>query len=338
MLSRVANSLYWMSRYIERADNSARIVDVNLQLILDHRNLNTQQLSAHWLPIIQATGDEADFHRLHSQATAQTVTEYLVFEPKNTNSIYSSVAQARENARMVRDQLTADIWEELNRLYLFLHSPQARESWDNNPFDFLQQVKAGSLMLQGLTDATIPHNEGWLFLQAGKFLERADMTSRILDVRYQTLPEKGIPETISHTEALEWAAILHSCSAWDAYKSIHGAEVHPRLVAEFLLLSDNFPRSVRFCVERLNRSLRRVSGVAEGRFCNDGEKLAGRLVAQLQFSTIDEIFILSGLHKYIDDLQIALIDVGNALFNAYIFQPFQNLEAEILVQQEQQQQ
>jgi uncharacterized alpha-E superfamily protein len=338
MLSRVANSLYWMSRYIERADNTARIVDVNLQLLLDHRNLNTQQLSAHWLPIIQTTGDETAFWKLHDKATAHTVTDYLVFEPKNSNSIVSSITQGRENARMVRDQLTADIWEELNRLYLFLHSPQARESWETSPFDFLQQVKVSSLTLQGLTDATIPHNEGWLFLQAGKFLERADMTSRILDVRYQTLPEKGIPATISQVEALEWAAILHSCSAWDAYKAIHGAEVHPRLVAEFLLLSDNFPRSVKFCVERLNRALRRISGVAEGRFCNDSEKLAGRLVAQLQFSTIDEVFVLSGLHKYIDDLQIQLIDVGGALFNAYIFQPFQNIEAEILVQQEQQQQ
>jgi uncharacterized alpha-E superfamily protein len=114
--------------------------------------------------------------------------------------------------------------------------------------------------------------------------------------------------------------------------------VHPRLVAEFLMLSDNFPRSVKFCVERLNRSLRRISGVADGRFCNDSEKLAGRLVAQLQFGTIDEVFQLLGLHQHIDALQIQLIDIGNALFNAYIFQPFQNLEAEILVQQEEQQQ
>jgi uncharacterized alpha-E superfamily protein len=327
-----------MSRYIERADNTARIVDVNLQLLLDHRNLNTQQLSSHWLPIIQTTGDEDSFRKLHDRATARTVTDYLVFEPKNSNSIVSSISQGRENARMVRDQLTADIWEELNRLYLFLHSPQARESWETNPFDFLQQVKSGSLTLQGLTDATIPHNEGWLFLQAGKFLERADMTSRILDVRHQSLPAKGIPTTVSQVEALEWAAILHSCSAWDAYKSIHGAEIHPRLVADFLLFSDNFPRSVRFAVERLNRALRRISGVSDGRFCNDSEKLAGRLLAQLQFGTVDEVFVLTGLHQYIDDLQIQLIDVGGALFNAYIFQPFQNIEAEILVQQEQQQQ
>lgn len=172
MLSRVANSLYWMSRYIERADNTSRIVDVNLQLLLDHRNMNSQQFSEHWLPIIEATGDSAAFWKLKDVATAETVTDYLVFEPKNTNSLVSSISQARENARMVRDQLTVDIWEELNRLYLYLHSQKAREDWETSPFDFLHQVKASSLTLQGLTDATIPHNEGWLFLQAGKFLER----------------------------------------------------------------------------------------------------------------------------------------------------------------------
>jgi uncharacterized alpha-E superfamily protein len=337
MLSRVANSLYWMSRYIERSDNTARIVDVNLQLLLDHRDLNDQQLAAHWLPIVQTTGDEEAFLRLHEKATGHTVTDYLMFEPKNSNSALSSVAQARENARMVRDQLTADIWEELNRLYLYLNSPQSREAWEHNPFELLQQIRTASLTLQGLADNTIPHNEGWLFMQAGKLLERADMTSRILDVRYQTLPAKGYPATISQVEALEWSAILRSCSAWDAYKKLHGAEVHPRLVAEFLLLADDFPRSVKFCVQELNQALRRISGVAEGRFCNEAEKLAGRLVAELQFGTVEEVFD-RGLHLYIDDVQLKLIAIGQALFNAYIFQPFQSLEAEILVQQEQQQQ
>ena len=207
MLSRVANSLYWMSRYIERADNTSRIVDVNLQLLLDHRNMNSQQFSEHWLPIIEATGDANAFWKLKDVATAETVTDYLVFEPKNTNSLVSSISQARENARMVRDQLTADIWSELNRLYLYLHSQKAREDWETSPFDFLHQVKSSSLTLQGLTDATIPHNEGWLFLQAGKFLERADMTSRILDVRHGTLPERGVPTTVSQVDALAWASV-----------------------------------------------------------------------------------------------------------------------------------
>src|SRR6266550_3126267 len=291
MLSRVANSLYWMSRYIERAENIARIVDVNLQLLLDFRGLNEQRLAEHWLPIVQTTGDEKQFFGLHKKSTAQRVTEFLVFQAENPNSIVSAVCQARENARMVRDQITLELWEELNRLYWFVKTPQARQAWKASPTEFFQQIKAGSFHIIGLTDATLIHNEGWWFAQAGKFIERADKTSRILDLRYQSLPPRGAPASVSETDALEWSAILRSCSAWDAYKTIHGAEVGPPLVAKFLLLNEDFPRSVRFCVGELNSALRKISGVAEGKFCNDAEKLAGRLVAELQFCTIDEIFV-----------------------------------------------
>jgi uncharacterized alpha-E superfamily protein len=326
-----------MSRYIERAENIARIVDVNLQLLLDVRDLDEKRLAEHWLPIVQTTGDEAKFLSLHQKATAQNVIEFLVFQTENPNSIISSICQARENARMVRDQITVELWEELNHLYWFVKTPQARQVWKESPSEFFQQIKAGSLHIIGLTDATLIHNEGWWFAQTGKFIERADQTSRILDLRYQNLPAKGAPASVSQQDALEWSAILRSCSAWDAYKSIHGAEVNPVLVTEFLLLSEDFPRSAKFCVAELNRALRRISGVAEGKFCNDAEKLAGRLVAELQFCTIDEIFE-TGLHDYLDRLQAKLNAIGGALFNAYIFQQFNNLEDEIMVQQEEQQQ
>jgi uncharacterized alpha-E superfamily protein len=336
MLSRVANSMYWMSRYIERAENIARIVDVNLQLLLDFRNLNEERLAQHWLPIVQTTGDESQFFQLHKKATGNAVTEFLVFQMENPNSLVSSICQARENARMVRDQITIEFWEELNRLYWFVRTPQARKVWNESPSEFFQQIKNSSLLLIGLSFATLIHNEGWLFSQVGKFLERADKTSRILDVRYQA-PQKEVIANDSETDVLEWSAILRSCSAWDAYKSIYGAEVNPRLVAEFLMFNQDFPRSVRFCVAELNGALRRISGVAEGRFCNSAEKLAGRLVAELQFSTVDEIFD-KGLHDYLDQLQLKINDIGHAMFDAYIFQKFNNLEEEIMVQQEEQQQ
>ena len=337
MLSRVANCLYWMSRYIERAENIARIVDVNLQLLLDFRNLDSQRVAEHWLPIVQATGDEEQFFKLHPQATGAVVTEFLVFQMENPNSIVSSICQARENARMVRDQITVELWEELNRLYWFVRTPQGRQVWKESASEFFQQIKASSLHLIGLNHTTLLRNEGWWFGQAGKFIERADKTSRILDLHHQTLPEKGAPARVTQISALEWSAILRSCSAWDAYKSIHGGEVHPKLVAEFLLLNEDFPRSVRFCVAELNHALRRISGVTEGKFCNDAEKLAGRLSAELQFNTIDEVFA-QGIHLYLDVLQTKLNLIDEALFKAYIFQPFQNFEGEIMVQQEEQQQ
>jgi uncharacterized alpha-E superfamily protein len=338
MLSRVANSLYWMSRYIERAESIARLVDVNLQLLLDFRSLDDAGLAAHWLPIVQSSGDEELFGRLHQRATGQTVTEFLVFSTANPNSIVASIAQARENARMVRDQITVELWEEINRLYLFLSSPAARVLWRENPSDFFLTVRNGSLLLQGLTDATIVRNEGWSFIQAGRYLERADKTSRILDVRHGSLPAPGAPAPApSQADALGWAAVLRSCSAWDAYKALHGAEVQPALVAEFLLLSDDFPRSVRFCVGRLDHALRSLSGVAEGRFSNDAEKLAGRLLAELQFGTSEDILAI-GLHTYVDVVQAKLNAIGAALFQTYIYQPFHTPEEYELRQQEEQQQ
>lgn len=337
MLSRVANCLYWMNRYLERADNTARLLDVNLQLLLDQRALDERALAGYWMPIVHSAGDESLFSALHRRATAETVLEFLVFQPENPNSILGSIAQARENARMVRDQITGEVWEEINRIYLFLRQPNVRGLARSSPVEFFQEIKASSLLLQGLTDATVRHDEGWLFQQAGKYLERADKTSRILDVRHASFPARGAPTTVSQAGALEWSAVLRSCSAWDAYKSVHGSEVQPTLVADFLLLSPDFPRSVRYCVQQLNDALRLISGVAAGSFTNDAEKLAGRLLAELQFGTAAEIFD-AGLHTSIDVLQTRLNHIGAALFKTYIFQAFLSPDNEQLHQQQEQQQ
>lgn len=336
MLSRVANSLYWMSRYIERAENIARLLDVNMQLLLDFRDIGSAQLAEHWQSLLQSTGDEADFFAKHKKASGKAVAEFLVFEASNPNSIISSVCQARENARMIRDQITIELWEELNNLYLFVRSPQAHEVWRQSPSEFFQKVKDASLHLGGISYATLPRNEGWWFSEAGRYMERADKTSRILDLRHQSLSLPASQKFSPQTEALEWTAILRSCSAWDAYKAVHG-EVHPMVAAEFLLLSEDFPRSARFCVSALNHALRSLSGVAEGRFSNDAEKLAGRLVAELQFSSIGEI-CQQGIHGYIDCLQTKLNAIGDALFKTYINQVFQTQDEELFVQQEEQQQ
>jgi uncharacterized alpha-E superfamily protein len=337
MLSRVANSLYWMSRYIERAENTARLVETSLQLLLDYRNLDEQHIAEQWLPIVQATGEEEAFFKLHPKATGPAVTEFLVFQAENPNSIVQCICQARENARMVRDQITVELWEELNRLYLFVRSREARMVWKQSPSEFFSEIKSSSLQLTGIAYATLIHNEGWLFLQAGRFLERADKTSRILDVRHRSLPEKGPPGPVGPTEALEWAAILRSCSAWDGYKSLYGADVHPRGVTEFLVLCEDFPRSILFCASQLNIALRKISGVPEGRFVNDAERHAGRLLAELQFSTVEDVF-KRGLHGYLDDVQVKLNSVGDALFEAYFFLSLASLGESDFVQQEEQQQ
>jgi len=335
MLSRVASALYWMSRYIERAENTARIVDVNLQLLLDFRSLDNQRLAGYWAPIVKSTGDDALFWQLCREANDQTVTDFLTFNTDNPNSIISSIAQARENARVVRDQITAEMWEEINRLHLFLRSPRARDVWKRSSYEFFHEVKLSSLYLQGLMEATVPHTEGWNFMQIGKYLERADKTTRILDVRHQNLPAKGVPKLVTPTDAVEWGAVLRSCSAADAYRQFH-AEVEPRRVAEFLLLSEDFPRSVRFSLTAFDTALRRISGVPQRRFSNAAEKLSGRLLAEIQFSAIDDIFA-EGFHDYLDLLQQKFNAIGDAVFAAYIFEPFAAPGGDLQQQQQQQQ-
>jgi uncharacterized alpha-E superfamily protein len=334
MLSRVASALYWMSRYIERAENTARIVDVNLQLLLDFRSLDNQRVAGYWAPIVKSTGDDALFWQLCREANDQTVTDFLTFNPENPNSIISSIAQARENARVVRDQITVEMWEEINRLHLFLRSSRARDVWKRSSYEFFHEVKLSSLYLQGLMEATVPHTEGWNFMQIGKFLERADKTTRILDVRHQNLPAKGLPKLVTPTDAVEWSAVLRSCSAADAYRQFH-AEVEPCRVAEFLLLSEDFPRSVRFSLTAFDTALRRISGVPQRRFSNAAEKLSGRLLAEIQFSAIDDIFA-EGFHDYLDLLQQKFNAIGDAVFAAYIFEPFAAAGGDLQQQQQQQ--
>lgn len=334
MLSRVANSLYWMSRYVERAENTARLVDVNLQLMLDASKLDDKAIAGYWDPILQSTGDDTRFAELYPKISGRNVTEFLVFNPENANSILCSVTQARENARTVRDQLTTELWEELNRLYLFLNSPKAKTMWRQGPFEFFQEIRTSSLLLQGINDATVVRNEGWYFSQVGRYIERADKTSRLLDVQHATLTPGYVA---TQSDALGWSAVLRSCSAWDGYKALHGGMVEPKLVVGFLLHSGDFPRSVRFCVQQLNTALRHISGVAEGRFSNDAERLCGRLLAELQFSTADEI-LARGLHGYIDEIQTKLNDIGGALFQTYILQHFALQQEDEIRQQEEQQQ
>ena len=338
MLSRVAHSLYWMGRYVERAENTARLVDVNLQLLLDHRALDDASIAEHWLPIVLSSGAGERFAALHPEATARSVVDFLVLETRNPDSILSAVSRARENARTVRDQLTAEVWEELNRLHLFLQSAEASAHFEASPSEFFAEVKRASLLLTGLAHATVMHGEGWQFSEVGRFIERADQTTRILDVLHGAFPERGLPEAASERDSVEWAALLRSCSAWDAYKSIHGAQVGPTRAVGFLLLNEEFPRSVRFCAEELDSALRRISGVAPGRFANAAEQLSGRFLAELRFATIEDLLAYFGLHAYLDRVQLRLSAIGDAVYDAYVGRPFADSEPDAVLRQQMQQQ
>ena len=315
MLSRVAECLYWMSRDMERAENIARLIDVNAQLMLDVPLKQAQQLNKNWVPIADCLGEEYLDGKKRSTSAA-SVTEFLVFDRRNTNSILSCLCSARENARTIREQISTEMWEQVNRAYLWCIAPAARRLFAKNSYAFYQQIKQISFLFQGITDTTMVHGEGWDFIQMGKYLERADKTSRVLDDKYHIL--HGIDGNPKDA-LLQWGAVLRSCSARQTYQKIYVSEVKPVKVAELLVLDETFPRSIRFCVHQVDQALRRISGVSHGHFSNAVEKISGRLSAELSFSAIDDIYS-AGLHQAMDDLQIKLNQMGAAIEEVY-FEP-----------------
>lgn len=317
MLSRVADACFWMSRYIERAETNARLLDVNMQLLLDFEDQNGETAQEHWEPILATLEDQELFASIYPDKKFQgdDVMEFVTFQRKNPNSILSCIAGARENARMVREQISSEMWEQLNRLHLYLGSETARQDYLNSPYDFYKSVIEGSHLFQGITDATMTHGEGWLFIQTGKLLERADSTSRVLDVKYHILLPHG--EQVGGTVDLtQWMAVLRSCSAMEAFLKVHVRQVTAWKVAEFLILHRSFPRSIRSCVDRLDDALHQISGNQAAPFCNEAERLCGLLRSHLDYATINSI-MQTGLHEYLDDIQFRLNEISNATRSAY---------------------
>lgn len=337
MLSRVANSLYWMSRYIERAENIARLLDVNLQLMLDFVNLDDQQLKEHWLPILRSAGDEETFFKYYKHANSETVTEFMTFQEENPNSVLSCIFAARENARQVRDQISNEMFETLNEAYLFLKSKNAREVWGTGAHEFYEQIKKYSHLFQGLTDATFSRSDGYEFIQFGKYLERADKTSRILDIKYHILLP-SVSDVGGAVDAAQWQAILRSASAIEAYRRFNPADITPKKVAEFLLFSEAFPRSIRFCVNRVDHYHHLLSETKPGEYYSPEQQEFGKLVSSLHTLDIQKV-INDGLHEFLEHTQQQLDKIDDFIYQTFMYHPPTDIEAEIrLHQQEMQQQ
>ena len=328
MLSRVANSLYWMSRYIERSENMARLLDVNLQLMLDFADFNDDQLEKHWLPILCSAGDEETFFKLYEKADSESVTEFLTFREENPNSIISCLFSARENARQVRDQISLEMFETLNECYLFLKSSNAHE--------FYEQIKKYSHLFQGLTGSTFTRNEGSEFINLGKFLERADKTTRILDIKYHILLP-SVSDVGGAVDAAQWQAILRSVSALEAYRRFHVEDILPKKVAEFLIFSPTFPRSIRACMQHLDGDLHRLSGKEHREYKSPEERAFGKLLSDMNFMTIEEI-LDSGLHQFLQLVQTTLDRIDDHIYQEYMYHPPVDTQAEILLHQQQMQQ
>ena len=354
MLSRIAESLYWIGRYVERAEDTARITDVNLHHTL---GLGASPEAAvrrrrHWEALIAIVGDERRFRDAHGEASEESVPAYLTFDADNPNSIVSCVARAREQARTMRHQIASEMWETLNRFHLDLQRRGRRTApvGIENAHLFYRSVTEFSFLFQGVTDSTMPREEGWYFLQAGKFLERAEKTARALDVKYHLLVADAMPAAplagpgfdAAATEVAaegvpgdwhQWLAVLRSLSAYEAYHKLYRSAVRPREVVEMLTLSPVFPRSIRFAVGEVAVALARIAayrayepehGGQDGFLppsplpggAGEAERAVGRLRSRLAYGLVEEMFEM-GLHAYLLDVQRRCFQIGEHIEAQY---------------------
>ncbi len=310
MLSRVANSIYWMARYIERAENIARFIDVNLHLMLD----SPVESKGQWEPLVIVSGDHESFKDKYGKPSRDNVVNFLTFDRDNPNSIISSVISARENARTVREIISSQMWEQINKFYILLLEAEKSGVAIDTPYDFYNQIKLESHLFIGITDTTMSHGEAWHFDRLGRLLERADKTSRILDVKYFMLLPR-VEDVGTPIDNIGWAALLNSASAFEMYRKKYRT-ITPTDVARFLILDTIFPRSMRYCLHKAQVSLHEITGTVIGTFTNKAERRLGRLRSELDYANIDEI-ISQGLHEYLNGFQTKLNGVGDAIFDTF---------------------
>jgi uncharacterized alpha-E superfamily protein len=315
MLSRVADALFWMSRYLERAEYIARLLDVCFHLDLDLRGVVSGPRELHWTCLaailqeqIPSAGDA------HSPPHA-AITRWLTFDTDNPNSIMSCVARARANARSIRGKISTPMWRELNKLYWQLRDPEFSARALESPHDYYQAVECGSFLFQGVCDALLTHDEGWQYLQLGKLLERADKTLRLLDNQYHVLRELASPSDQSLSNLL-WASLLRGCSAYQPYQMLYVGRIDPEQVVEFLLLHPQFPRSVRYCLQAAARAVAEIEGPAPGRGHSKPDRILGRVLSDLQFAELEQI-LGDGLHAFLTDIRERCSQVSTAIQDQY---------------------
>ena len=265
MLSRVANSIYWMCRYIERAENVARFISVNLNLLLDMPS----ERGKHWEPVVMTTGDQDLFEKDYPDYDQASVIRFLTFDRAYPNSILTCLAAARENGRSIREIISSEMWEHLNNFYLELSDNRSVDLALGDPHRFFKIIQMRSHLFTGLLDSTMSYGEAWNFARIGMMMERADKTSRLLDVKYfMLLPRADLVNT--PVDNIQWMAVLKSASAFEMFRKTHH-RITPRNVADFLIFDSFFPRSVRHCVAKAQISLHRITGSPPGSAGNSAE-------------------------------------------------------------------
>ncbi|MGL5096266.1 MAG: alpha-E domain-containing protein, partial [Planctomycetia bacterium] len=294
----------------ERAENVARFIDVNRNLTLDMPEGSAEQ----WDALVYTTGDQEKFFAQHDAATRDNVIHFLTFDRENPNSVASCLRAARENARSVRETISTDMWEQLNTFYLAVRDENAPKRATEDPHDFFNEIKQSAHLFAGITDATMTHGEAWHFLRLGRLLERADKTTRLLDVKYYLLlPTYAF--TGSPADDFQWSALLRSASALGMYRQKFG-RVAPREIIEFLVFDREFPRAVQHCLVNSDESLHAITKTTLNTFCNPAEQRLGQLRAELAYAGVDGVFG-GGLHTFLDSLQTRMNAIGSSVHETF---------------------
>lgn len=324
MISRVAEHCFWLSRYLERAESMARILDVNQTLLLDFYVPLEQQ----WRPLLIISG----IHDYKGEMDAETVQAFMTWDADNPCSIVSALAAARENARIIREVISADMWERINYYHLWLQSAVARNLYERGRSEFYSQIKRINQLIHGISDATMSHGEPWEFFQLGTYLERACQTARILDAKYHILlptPDQvGTPVDSAH-----WLAILTSCSGYEPYqKNQHRVVAEPSIaVAEFLIFDTQFPRSVIRCLQSCQTAAHAISGRPIDEPGNAVEREIANLLGWLRGRDILAV-VREGLHETLTHVVNTIHEIGGTIYKTYFdvrLQPLPAAEATV---------
>ena len=329
MLSRHADAAFWSGRYVERAEATARMIDVHYHFGLESPMIGE---ALRWSSILAISGQEELYRKLYKHEDERSILHFFGFDERNSSSIFSCIRLARENGRSIRDQISSEMWKCLNQMYLEFREWDVDRVLAGSPFAFFEKVKESSQLFQGVANRTLMMGESRDFHDAGRFLERADQTARILDVKYHDLLPKfaddashdSAPQTADEAGSIGgpvdvhgWIAVLKSVGAYEAFRKTYHQGVTPARVTQFLLLNPKFPASVRHSIGRIDGCLRRISGNRDLAPSNDAEREVGRLYNELNYMRAEDI-ITGGLHEFLEDVQERCNEIGEAVYRSYL--------------------
>lgn len=317
MLCRVADSLFWMSRYLERAESTCQIVDVHLQILLDSGSHQDTNPFHFWSPVLMSLGDEKIFANTYENYTHENVTEFLTFSTQNPGSIFNCVFSARENARMIRDQISTEMFEIINRLYLKLKQNSSYSIGQSRIYDHFLQIREMVYLIHGFIETTVPRLVGYEFIKAGQYLERADKTGRLIHSWvYKTEQEQNTE--LENDDYL--LSILRSCNALKFYQQEFKSRVLPKNVIRLLLLSRVFPRAVFFSLIEFQKSIHSISNCPTTHYSNEVERLSGLLISELNYLVLDTV-IEEGIHPFLERIHEKIEAIAVEFSNQYMFFP-----------------